>query len=362
MLGADVPRCLAQALLAARGVRWAGPRSGLFVLLVWFEGTGEAFFTPALHALTVEMAPPGTARQRERAVRAGQVGDHDRRAGAGRCPRRPDRAGRRRGRGRGVLRGERAGAEPAPLPGGRDGASRAPAGTSRGAPDPVARHGRGLGRVPVPDLAVGRHRAVRLLQPDHLGAVDAARPGHGPRVPGRLRGVGRDHGGTGRGRDRGRAAVLGRRPRRPMVVATIATFCYALPDIPMALHARWSGWPPPRYPAARVGACPVPSSGRPSSSRCRRTSWPGQLAVTFPAYGIGVIGYAIDGPLAGVFGPQLVFGVGAVYGLLSTAVVLALPSVRAVTWRGCTAGPAGEASAASPPRAARRRQPAGPPP
>ena len=30
---------------------------------------------------------------------------------------------------------------------------------------------------------------------------------------------------------------LGRRPRRPMVVATIGTFCYALPDIPMALHA-----------------------------------------------------------------------------------------------------------------------------
>ena len=30
---------------------------------------------------------------------------------------------------------------------------------------------------------------------------------------------------------------LGRRPRRPIVVATIGTFCYALPDVPMALHA-----------------------------------------------------------------------------------------------------------------------------
>ena len=30
---------------------------------------------------------------------------------------------------------------------------------------------------------------------------------------------------------------LGRRPRRPMVIATVGTFCYALPDIPMALHA-----------------------------------------------------------------------------------------------------------------------------
>ena len=52
----------------------------------------------------------------------------------------------------------------------------------------------------------------------------------------------------------------------------------------------------------------------------------------FPAYGVGVIGYAIDGPLAAAIGPSAVFGVGAVYGLLSSAAVLALPSVRAVSW------------------------------
>ena len=45
----------------------------------------------------------------------------------------------------------------------------------------------------------------------------------------------------------------------------------------------------------------------------------------FPSYGIGVIGYAIDGPLAAAFGPAVVFGVGAVYGLLSSAVMLSLP-------------------------------------
>ncbi len=50
----------------------------------------------------------------------------------------------------------------------------------------------------------------------------------------------------------------------------------------------------------------------------------------FPAYGVGVIGYAIDGPLAAAVGPSAVFGVGAVYGLLSSAAVLALRSVRAV--------------------------------
>jgi hypothetical protein len=42
---------------------------------------------------------------------------------------------------------------------------------------------------------------------------------------------------------------------------------------------------------------------------------PGRLArinslTMFPAYGVGVIGYAIDGPLASVVGAPLVFGVG----------------------------------------------------
>ena len=49
-------------------------------------------------------------------------------------------------------------------------------------------------------------------------------------------------------------------------------------------------------------------------------------------YGIGVIGYAIDGQLAATFGPAAVFGVGTVYGLLSSAAVLTLRSVRDVTW------------------------------
>ena len=81
----------------------------------------------------------------------------------------------------------------------------------------------------------------------------------------------------------------------------------------------------------------------------------------FPAYGVGVIGYAIDGPLAAAFGPAVVFGVGAVYGLLSSAAVLTLRSVRAVRWEE-TDDPAQAARAFSPPRGARRRRPAGPPP
>ena len=47
----------------------------------------------------------------------------------------------------------------------------------------------------------------------------------------------------------------------------------------------------------------------------------------------GRIGYAVDGPLAAALGPATVFGAGAVYGLVSSAFVLALPSVRAVRWQ-----------------------------
>jgi hypothetical protein len=56
---------------------------------------------------------------------------------------------------------------------------------------------------------MGDHRAVRLLQPDHLGALDAARAGRGPRLPRRRRGLGRDHGPPGGWRHHGRPALPG---------------------------------------------------------------------------------------------------------------------------------------------------------
>ena len=122
---------------------------------------------------------------------------------------------------------------------------------------------------------------------------------------------------------------LGRRPRRPMVVATIGTFCYALPDVPMALHAS-AVWV-----AAAAFCCGAGSAvfGTFYGTALQQQVPPELLARVsalsiFPAYGVGVIGYAIDGPLAAAFGPAAIFGVGAVYGLLSSAAVLTLRSVR----------------------------------
>jgi hypothetical protein len=118
------------------------------------------------------------------------------------------------------------------------------------------------------------------------------------------------------------------------VFATAGTFCYALPDIPMALHAA-AGWV-----GAAAFAC---GAGAALSSTFFGTALQQQVPADrlarvnsltlFPAYGVGVIGYAIDGPLASVLGAPVVFGVGAAYGLLSSAAVLALPSVRGLRWR-----------------------------
>ena len=56
MIGADALRCAAQATLAV-ALAVGRPPLWLFVLLAWLGGMGTAFFTPALNALTVEIAP-----------------------------------------------------------------------------------------------------------------------------------------------------------------------------------------------------------------------------------------------------------------------------------------------------------------
>jgi len=119
-----------------------------------------------------------------------------------------------------------------------------------------------------------------------------------------------------------------------MVVATIGSFCYALPDIPMALHAP-AGWVTGAAFSCGMGSAVF---GIFFDTTMQQQVPPDMLArvtslTMFPAYGIGVIGYAIDGPLAAAFGPAAVFGVGAVYGLLSSAAALLLRPVRAVTWQ-----------------------------
>jgi hypothetical protein len=152
------------------------------------------------------------ACQRELAVWPSRLGDQDRWPSAGRGAGRRGWVGRGGGGGRGYVRRERASPRPAPTAQRRSqnsGNVRNAARTSLHAP---RRPGRRLGGLPHPDLVVGGEHAVRLPQPDHLGALDAARAGGGPRLSRRRRGLGRDHGGPGRRRDRGRAGLPGPTP------------------------------------------------------------------------------------------------------------------------------------------------------
>jgi MFS family permease len=331
MLAADVLRCAAQASLA--GALFAGrPALWLFVTLAWLEGTGEAFFSPALDALTVEISPPA------------QLGNANALYGLARSAARI--AGPALG---GILV---AVAGPATVVA-ADAASFAASVLALGllrTPDAgetdTAGAARRARRGLLGDVAQGwaefRSRTWLWVITAQfaffnlitwapwmlLGPVMGRAYLGGAAVWGAIMAV------QGAGAVVAGLACLGRKPGRPLVIATVGTFCYALPDIPMALHAA-----APWVAAAAFGC----GAGAALSSAFFGTTMqqqvpPGVLArvsslTLFPAYGVGVIGYAIDGPLASAFGAPVVFGVGAAYGLLSSAAVLALPAVRAVRWR-----------------------------
>ena len=331
MLAADLLRCAAQASMAA--ALFAGrPSLWLFVLLAWLGGMGTAFFTPALDALTVEIAPSEQLANANALY--GLAGSATRIAGP-------------------ALGGILVAFAGSAVVVATDAASfavsvlalsllqipRTPP-SRASAPGPAAR------RTLRGDMAEGwadfRSRTwlwVVSVQFAFFNLITWA--------PWMLLGpvIGREYlGGAavwgaimavqGAGAIAAGLGSLGRRPRRPMVIATIGTFCYALPDIPMALHAA-APWV-----AAAAFCCGAGSAvfNTFASTATQQQVPPEMLArvnslTLVPAYGIGVIGYAIDGPLASVLGTGVVFGIGAVYGLLSSAAVLAVPDVRAVRWR-----------------------------
>ena len=84
---------------------------------------------------------------------------------------------------------------------------------------------------------------------------------------------------------------LGRRPQRPLVIATIGTFCYALPDIPMALHAA-APWVAVAAFACGSGSAVFSTfSGTTTQQQVPAEKLARVNALTmFPSYGIGVIG------------------------------------------------------------------------
>jgi MFS family permease len=321
MLAADAARLAAQASLAV--TLFAGrPPIWLFVLLAALLGTGEAFFTPALGALTVDIAP------RDR------LSDANALLGMARSTAQvigPSLAG--------VLIGVTSPALVIAI----DAGSYCMSVLALSLLDVPA--GQPPRRSPLRDLADGwsQFRSQTWLWVTTLqfalfnlftwapylllGPVLAREYLGGARAWGAI--LAAYAGGailTG-------AALVGRRPKRLLTVAVLGTFGYPVPCLMLALHA-------PSYLVAAGAAVAGAGStlcGTFFATALQQRVAPEALARVNAfsltgSFALGSAGYAVVGPVAAIVGPARLLGFSAAWGLVSSAVVLALPSIRSVSY------------------------------
>jgi hypothetical protein len=323
MLCADALRCCAQAALAA--ALFSGhPQIWLFMLLAALVGTGEALFNPALDALTVQIAPEdalvsanaltGAASSATRIAGPALAGILVALAGPA-----PVIAADAASYGAsmlalGMLR----------LPGSRPAQARALLRElGEGWRQFAGRAWLWLTTVQfalfnlitwAPYLVLGP-----VLARDYLG---------GARAWGLIQAA------SGAGALLAGLGLLGRRPRRPMLAATLGTFGYPVPCLLLALRAPGPAVAGGAFLAGAGGAVFVTfclttiQQQVPTDSLARVSSF-----VTFGAFGLGAAGLVLAGPVAQVAGITGVLGAGAAWAVLSSTVVLALPPARAVRWR-----------------------------
>jgi hypothetical protein len=128
--------------------------------------------------------------------------------------------------------------------------------------------------------------------------------------------------------------LVGRRARRPLVIGIIGSFGFAAPCLALALRAPL----PAVCGAAAVAGAGSATFGTYWSTVMQQRVAPDLLArvTAFSmtgSYALGATGYAVIGPIAAVLGAGRLLGFAAGYAMLSSAVVLAVPAVRRVTWR-----------------------------
>jgi hypothetical protein len=129
--------------------------------------------------------------------------------------------------------------------------------------------------------------------------------------------------------------ALGRRPRRPLVVAGLATFGFVLPPLALALLL-----PAPVVAAASLLAGLGSALGGAFEATVTQQRVPAQALSRVGAYNLvgafafGPVAFAAAGPAAAAFGARTVLGFGAAWAAFGTLAVLAVPSVRRVTWPG----------------------------
>jgi hypothetical protein len=322
MLAADVARCAAQGILAA-ALLAGHPRVWLFVAVALVVGTGNAFFQPALAGLPVQLAP-GDRLGDANALLA-VAGPAAQIAG-------PALAG--------ILI---AATNPATVVA-VDAASYA-----------VSAAALAMLRFP----SVDRSRPRSLLS--DLAAGWAEFSAHSWLLAGTVQFalfnlltwgpylvlgpvLARDYlGGAsawgailacyGGGAILGGLLALGRRPRRPLAVANLATLGFSLPPLALALHlpavAVAGGALLAGLGSALGGAfeATVTQQRIPAQALSRVSAF-----TMVGAFAFGPVAFAAAGAVAAVVGARAVLGFGAAWAAFGTLAVFAVPSVRHMTW------------------------------
>jgi MFS family permease len=338
MLGADVLRCAAQSVLAGLLLTVAPP-IWVFVVLNGLLGTGEAFFSPSLGALTPDIAPAGQLADANALISLAQSVA---RIGG------PALAG--------ILIAVTSPGLVIACDAGTYGVSVAALSLLR-----LPRRTAAV-TSPLHDLADGwrefRGRTwlwVTTLQFTLfnlftwapyllLGPVLAQEYLGGARAWGFVVATG-SAGAIGAS-----AALMGRRPRRPLVVAVIGTLGYPVPCLLLALHASLAAVAAGALAAGAGGAVNGTLSGTVTQEQIPARMRARVQAFTLTgSFALGSAGFAVIGPLAAVVGPGRLLGFAAAWGLLAPFVVLAVPAVRSVRQAAAPAGqpiPAGQDSPA----------------
>ncbi|MER7702970.1 MFS transporter [Kitasatospora sp. NPDC097605] len=176
-----------------------------------------------------------------------------------------------------------------------------------------------------------------------LGPLTAQRELGGARAWGLVMGV------YGVGAVLGGLLMLGRRPARPLAVATVAGLGWALPSAALAAGLPL-GWTASAALAAGAGSAVCGSlyestlqSWVPAEALARVTAFGG-----LGAFVLGPLGLAAAGPLADRVGVPAVLAFGAGWQLVAGAAVLMVRDVRGRRWEGPAGGAAPEAEEAAP--------------
>jgi hypothetical protein len=127
--------------------------------------------------------------------------------------------------------------------------------------------------------------------------------------------------------------ALGRRPRRPLLVATLTTLGYALPPSALALHL-----PLPAVAGAALAAGLGSALGGAFATTVeQRLIAPEALSRVgafnmVGAFALGPVAFIAAGPVAAAVGPRAVLAFGAAWSVAMTLGVLASPAIRHQPW------------------------------